>query len=140
MFLSDLWIKSHRVLQLKYYCQSARLRWIIYYNLFQIIGTTRKVALENLQFKLSGWYLLSKCAWISIVYIYKVYGSIEDIEKNIFYKKWFFFTLQILAIFRSWRALGALKASLHEAKFHIEVGAPASIWLRIWLISKKMKI
>ena len=58
-----------------------------YYNLFQIIGTTRKVALENLEFELSGWDLLSKCAWISIVYIYKAYGAIEDMEKNIFYKK-----------------------------------------------------
>ena len=58
------------------------------YNLFQIIGTTRKVALENLQFKRSGWDLLSKCAWISIVYIHKAYGAIEDMgKKNIFYKK-----------------------------------------------------
>ena len=74
------------------------------YNPFQIIGTTRKVVLENLQFKLSRWDLLSKCACISIVYIHEAYGSIEKIEKKIFYKKWFFFTLQILATFWSWRA------------------------------------
>ena len=49
---------------------------------------------------------------------------LKTLKKIFFTKNNFFFTLQILGIFRSWRALGALKASLHEAKFHIEVGAP----------------
>ena len=56
-----------------------------------------------------------------------------------------------LKLARLWRALGAPKARQLEAKFHIEVGAPmarlrralgapTSIWMRIWLILKKMKI
>ena len=58
----------------------------VLYNLFQIIGTSRKVKLEILQFKLCGWDLLSKCAWLSKVYIHKAFRAINGEEKNIFYK------------------------------------------------------
>ena len=58
----------------------------VLYNLFQIIGTSRKVKLEILQFELCGWDLLSKCAWLSKVYIHKAFRAINGEEKNIFYK------------------------------------------------------
>ena len=91
-----------RKFQLKYFytlkCMLF-LKRISNYNLFQIIGTSRKVKLEILQCKLCGWDLLSTCAWLSKVHIRKAFRAINGEEKKIFHKTWFFFDLKKLALF-----------------------------------------
>ena len=68
------------------------------YNLFQIIGTSRKMELEIFQLKLCGWDLLSKCAWLSIVYIRKAFRTING-EEKIFFINIFFFHFEKISTF-----------------------------------------
>ena len=109
------------------------------YNLFQIIGTSKKVKLEIFQFKLCGWDLLSRCAWLSLVYICKVFKTINGIERNIFHKKWFFPIWKNYHFFKQARLRRAYFTKSARPNLKFWIGKICYIWFEhgqvseIWL-------